>query len=62
MRQGHYTIQSPQVAQSRLCPKCGSGQPGSHKFCSECGAVLPKQKRVGPTENKGVNYAHAQSG
>lgn len=25
-----------------FCPSCGEGQPSTHRFCSSCGAPLPR--------------------
>ncbi len=34
--------QSPEPAADRICPKCGSGNVVTAKFCSECGASLQR--------------------
>ncbi len=36
------TTQSPQASPSKICPKCGSSNAVTAKFCSECGAALQR--------------------
>ncbi len=40
-----------------LCPTCASDQPGSHRFCAECGAALREDISSGPSHHEAARVA-----